>query len=170
MDLTNISSSVIFLKVPSEIWHHLDPSKMMQYFYLGRQSYDPVWNLQKELHARRVSGDIGNIVLFVEHEHVYTFGKNANLNFLLDSKPNDADVIQIDRGGQVTYHGPGQLVCYPILDLHDYKMSVSWYMRSLEDVVMDCMKKNGIIGERKNNLIGVWIEDEKNLCNGNKTI
>tara|TARA_Y100000590_G_scaffold431244_1_gene545817 strand:- start:1852 stop:2562 length:711 start_codon:yes stop_codon:yes gene_type:complete len=163
MDLVNVSSKVIFLQIPSEIWYHLDSSKTMKYFYLGRQPYDPVWDLQKELHARRVSGGIGNIVLFVEHDHVYTFGKNANSNFLLDSKPDDADVIQIDRGGQVTYHGPGQLVCYPILDLHDYKMSVSWYMRSLECVVIESMKKNGVIGERKHDLTGVWIEDEK-IC------
>ena len=157
------SSSLISLKVPSEIWHYLDSSKVIQYFFLGRQSYDPVWNLQKELHARRVLGKIGDVILFVEHEHVYTFGKNANLNFLLDSKPNDADVIQIDRGGQVTYHGPGQLVCYPIIDLHNYKMSVSWYMRSLEEVVINCMDKNGINGERKEGLAGVWVADEK-IC------
>ena len=76
---------------------------------------------------------------------------------------SNADVIQIDRGGQVTYHGPGQLVCYPILDLHDYKMSVSWYMRFLEDIVINSMKLNGIKGQRKEGLTGVWVEDEK-IC------
>ena len=89
--------------------------------------------------------------------------KNADKNHVLPSKPDDADVIQIDRGGQVTYHGPGQLVCYPILDLHDYKMSVSWYMRFLEDIVINSMKLNGIKGQRKEGLTGVWVEDEK-IC------
>tara|TARA_B100000686_G_C16608513_1_gene872519 strand:- start:162 stop:875 length:714 start_codon:yes stop_codon:yes gene_type:complete len=164
MDSINtLSSSLISLEFPSEIWEHMDPMKKIQYFNLGRQPYEPVWDLQKELHKQRVSSGIGDIVLFVEHEHVYTFGKNANLNFLLDSKPDDADVIQIDRGGQVTYHGPGQLVCYPILDLHDYKMSVSWYMRFLEDIVINSMKLNGIKGQRKEGLTGVWVEDEK-IC------
>ena len=164
MDSINtLSSSLISLEFPSEIWEHMDPMKKIQYFNLGRQPYEPVWDLQKELHKQRVSSDIGDIVLFVEHEHVYTFGKNANLNFLLDSKPDDADVIQIDRGGQVTYHGPGQLVCYPILDLHDYEMSVSWYMRFLEDIVINSMKLNGIKGQRKEGLTGVWVEDEK-IC------
>lgn len=164
MDSINtLSSSLINLDFPSEIWQHIDPMKKIQYFNLGRQPYEPIWNLQKELHKQRVSSKISDIVLFVEHEHVYTFGKNANLNFLLDSKPNDVDVIKIDRGGQVTYHGPGQLVCYPILDLHDYKMSVSWYMRFLENVVINSMQKNGIKGERKEDLTGVWVEDEK-IC------
>ena len=84
MDSINtLSSSLISLEFPSEIWEHMDPMKKIQYFNLGRQSYEPVWDLQKELHKQRVSSDIGDIVLFVEHEHIYTFGKNANLNFLL---------------------------------------------------------------------------------------
>ena len=87
-----LSTSAIMLEVPSEIWHHLDTSKKIQYFCLGRQSYIPVWNLQKELHSRRVAGEISDVVLFVEHEPVYTFGKNSDLNLLLDSKPQDAEV------------------------------------------------------------------------------
>ena len=154
---------VIHIDNPSSIWNHLDSSEMLQFFWIGRQPYLPIWKLQKELHSKRVLGEINNIVLFVEHEHVYTLGKNADMNFLLDSKSHDAEVIQIDRGGQVTYHGPGQLVCYPIIDLHNYKMSVSWYMRSLEEVIMNCLNKLGIESSRKEDLTGVWIEDEK-IC------
>ncbi len=71
--------------------------------------------------------------------------------------------MQIDRGGEVTYHGPGQLVCYPIIDLHDYKMSVSWYMRMLENVVIDCLQSYGIESGRKEGLTGVWVGDDK-IC------
>ena len=90
-------------------------------------------------------------------------GKNADSDLLLDSKPHDADVVNIDRGGQVTYHGPGQLVGYPILDLHNYRMSISWYMRSLEGVIIKSLQKAGIISSRKKNLPGVWVGDDK-IC------
>ena len=91
----------------------------IQYFWFGQQPYNPIWSLQKQLHEKRVSGEISDVVLLLEHGHVYTLGKNADRNYLLDSKPSNADVVQIDRGGEVTYHGPGQLVCYPIIDLHN---------------------------------------------------
>ena len=101
--------------------------------------------------------------MLLEHEHVYTLGKNADRNNLLDSKPSNADVVQIDRGGEVTYHGPGQLVCYPIIDLHNYQMSVSWYMRTLENIVIHCMKELGIASNQKDGLTGVWVDNEK-IC------
>ena len=119
--------------------------------------------MQKELHKNRVANNISDIVLLLEHEHVYTLGKNADRNLLLDSKPQNTEVVQIDRGGEVTYHGPGQLVCYPIIDLHDYKMSVSWYMRMLENVVIDCLQSYGIESGRKEGLTGVWVGDDK-IC------
>ena len=145
------------------ILENLSGTDVIQYCWLGRQSYQPVWELQKLLHAKRVSGEILDVVLLVEHEHVYTFGKNADTNNLLNSKPKNAEVVQIDRGGEVTYHGPGQLVCYPIIDLHNYKMSISWYMRMLEDVVIDCLQSYGIESGRKEGLTGVWVGDEK-IC------
>ena len=67
-----------------------------------------LWEIQKELHAKRVEGEICDVVLFLEHDHIYTFGKNADRNHLLPSNPKDANVEQIDRGGDITYHGPGQ--------------------------------------------------------------
>ena len=162
---TTIFSRVklIYLSTPDSIWESLSVDNEIQYFYLGRQPYKPVWELQKQLHAKRVAGEISDVVLFVEHEHVYTFGKNADTNNLLNSKPKNAEVVQIDRGGEVTYHGPGQLVCYPIIDLHDYKMSVSWYMRMLENIVIDCLQSYGIESGRKEGLTGVWVGDDK-IC------
>lgn len=161
--LVEISPQLIELDSLDSIWEYLSISENIQYFYLGRQPFKPVWDLQKKIHSKRVSGEIPNVVLLVEHDHVYTFGKNANTNNLLDSKPRNAEVVQIDRGGEVTYHGPGQLVCYPIIDLHDYKLSVSWYMCLLENVVMDCLHSYGIQSRRKEGLIGVWVDDDK-IC------
>ena len=153
----------INLSTVNSIWEHIRTDNEIQYFWLGQQPYQPIWNLQKQLHAKRVSGEIPDIVLLLEHDHVYTFGKNADPNHLLDSHLSNAEVIQIDRGGEVTYHGPGQLVCYPIIDLHNYQMSVSWYMRSLENVVIQCMKEFGIESKKKDGLPGVWVDDDK-IC------
>ena len=160
---TTLQNSIIHLEGPESIWEHLHLRSAIQYFWLGRQPYIPVWELQKQLHSKRVAGEIPDVVLLLEHDPVYTFGKNADTNLLLDSKPHDAEVVQIDRGGQVTYHGPGQLVCYPIIDLHNYQMSISWYMRSLEGVIINCLKKLGVKSARKEDLPGVWIEDNK-IC------
>ena len=161
--MDTIQTPIIFLKSPESIWENLESAATIQYFWLKRQPYRLIWELQKQLHGKRVSGEIPDVVLFLEHDHVYTFGKNADKDLLLDSKPHDADVVQIDRGGQVTYHGPGQLVGYPIIDLHKYRMSVSWYMRSLEGVIISCLKQLGLESGRKENLPGVWIDDEK-IC------
>ena len=163
LPLVEIAPKLIELDSTDSIWENISGTDEIQYFWLGRQSYQPVWELQKQLHAKRVSGEISDVVLLVEHEHVYTFGKNADTNNLLNSKPRNAEVVQIDRGGEVTYHGPGQLVCYPIIDLHDYKMSVSWYMRMLENVVIDCLQFYGIESGRKEGLTGVWVGDDK-IC------
>jgi len=163
LPLLETAQERIELNSIDSILENLSGTDEIQYYWLGRQSYQPVWKLQKQLHAKRVSMEIPDIVLLVEHEHVYTFGKNADMNNLLNSKPKNAEVVQIDRGGEVTYHGPGQLVCYPIIDLHNYKMSVSWYMRMLEDVVIDCLQYYGIESGRKEGLTGVWVGDEK-IC------
>ena len=160
-----IQTRPIICKIKSinSIWEKLDPEKKIQYFWLGCKPYYPIWELQKQLHAKRVAGEIPDVVLMLEHEHVYTFGKNSDKNHLLDSKPQNAKVVQIDRGGEVTYHGPGQLVCYPIIDLHNYQMSISWYMRNLENVIIQCLINYGIKAGQKSGLTGVWVSDEK-IC------
>lgn len=135
----------------------------LNYFWLGIQKYEPIWILQKRIHSLRKSGEISDVFLLLEHDHVYTFGKNANHNHLLPTYPEEAEVIQIDRGGDITYHGPGQLVGYPLIDLHGYKKSISWYMRTLEGVIIDTLKKIEILADRKEGLTGVWVDDEK-IC------
>ena len=135
----------------------------LNFIYIGKYSYAPIWELQKKLHEAVKECKIGNVVLFLEHDHVYTFGKNANEDFLLNSYPKDVEVVHSDRGGQVTYHGPGQLVGYPIINLNDFKKSVSWYMRSLENVIINSLNDIGIKANTKESMTGVWVDDEK-IC------
>ena len=127
------------------------------------QSYNKIWELQKNLHDKVSKEELGDIVLLLEHPHVYTLGKNANKNHLLPSYPRDAEVVDIDRGGDITYHGPGQLVGYPIINLKHYKKSVSWYMSTLEDIIISVLSDIGINSNKSDGLTGVWVEDEK-IC------
>ena len=102
---------------------------------LGVSPFKEVWDLQKELVKKRQNGQINDTLILVEHEPVYTLGKNADENHILQHTPRNVKTYQIERGGDVTFHGPGQLVGYPILDLHNYKKSISWYMRRLNETV-----------------------------------
>ena len=123
---------------------------------LGYMDYQSTWDLQKGYHQKVLNGDTTDTLLLVEHESVYTLGKNANENHLLQSAPEDAKIFHIERGGDITYHGPGQLVGYPILDLHRYTTSISWYMRRLEQVIIDTLNEYEIKAARAN--INVYIE------------
>ncbi len=128
---------------------------------LGNSSYKHTWELQKELQLQRIENSIDDTLLLVEHEPVYTFGKNADENHLLQNYPENVKLFYTERGGDITFHGPGQIVGYPIIDLHNYKMSISWYMRSLEEVIIRSLDKFGISADRKDSLTGVWVEEEK---------
>jgi lipoyl(octanoyl) transferase len=97
----------------------------------------------------------------VEHDPVYTLGKNADENHLLQSRRDDVPLFRIERGGDVTFHGPGQIVGYPILDLHNHQLSINWYMRSLEEVLIRTLAEFCIESERREGLTGVWVEDRK---------
>ncbi|HCN23827.1 MAG TPA: lipoyl(octanoyl) transferase [Candidatus Marinimicrobia bacterium] len=128
---------------------------------LGLCSYKEVWDLQKNIQADRIAGKDQDTLLLVEHTPVYTFGKNSDKNHLLQHYPENVQIFHIERGGDITFHGPGQLVGYPILDLNNYKKSISWYMRSLEEVIIDTLDIYGLVAIRKDGLTGVWIGDEK---------
>ena len=136
-------------------------NKKIEILDLGMQAYKDSWSLQKELLNRRSNNEINDTLIFVEHESVYTLGKNADENHILQNHPDDVQTFHIERGGDVTYHGPGQLVGYPIIDLRDYKKSISWYMRSLEQVIINTLFEFDIKAVRKNGLTGVWYNDEK---------
>ncbi len=128
---------------------------------LQQKDYQSTLELQRRLHRQRIAGRVGDHLLLVEHEPVYTFGKNADRNHLLQSSPPEAKLFFVERGGDVTYHGPGQLVGYPILDLTNYRRSVSWYIQTLEKVLIRTLARFGIEAEIREEYPGVWVEDEK---------
>ena len=128
---------------------------------LGKLLYKKTWNYQKELLKKRSNNEINDTLILVEHEPVFTLGKNADENHILQNCPDNIKTYHIERGGDVTYHGPGQLVGYPILDLRNYKKSISWYMRSLEQVIIDTFFDYNITANRKKGLTGVWCNNEK---------
>ena len=123
-------------------------------------------DLQKKMQLKRLNGEIEDVLILVEHDPVYTLGKNANPDHLLQSRDRSIDVFTIERGGDITFHGPGQLVGYPILDLSNYKKSVSWYMRSLEQLTIDVLNEFKITAKRVEGLTGVWVGDEKIAAQG----
>ena len=133
---------------------------------LGFKKYKSVLSLQKKLQKQRIAGNTQDTLILVEHEPVYTLGKNANKHHLLQSRDKSVEVHNIDRGGDVTFHGPGQLVGYPILDLRNYKKSVSWYMRTLEELTIRVLKEFDIKGSRKKGLTGVWVKNKKIAAQG----
>ena len=127
---------------------------------LGLSDFNETWDLQKKLQTKRILNEIEDHLLLVEHPPVYTLGKNAPKEHLL-KLVKDVSVVQTDRGGNITFHGPGQLVGYPILDLNHYKRSITWYMRKLEQLIIDILGDYGIMASRKKSLTGVWVEDKK---------
>ncbi len=133
---------------------------------LGHQPYKKIWNHQKDIHQKRIKGLVDDTLILVEHDPVYTLGKNADENHLLQNRDESIDVFNIDRGGDITFHGPGQLVGYPIINLSNYKKSVNWYMRILEQIIIDSLFEFGIFAHRVNNLTGVWVKDEKIAAQG----
>jgi lipoyl(octanoyl) transferase len=132
---------------------------------IGRTRYADAWKLQQRLWGLRHAEAIGDVLLFTEHEHVYTIGKGGDSDHLLatqnELKDNGVDFFEIDRGGDVTYHGPGQIVGYPIIDLNNYFPDLHKYMRSLEEVIILALKKFGIEGTRDQGLTGVWVQGNK---------
>ena len=132
---------------------------------LGPFGYTDGLCLQRERVAARKAGIIPDWLLLLEHPHVYTLGRNAKKENLLISTEQlaarGAQVFQIDRGGDVTYHGPGQLVGYPILDLTQHRRDIAWYMRSLEEVLISVARDYAIEAARLAGAPGVWVGNDK---------
>ena len=125
--------------------------------------YDKAWHWQKEWQGKLLTDpNHGQAVWLLEHLPCYTLGRGANEeNILFDLDAPPAALHRTDRGGEVTYHSPGQLVVYPVLDLRLYKKDLDWYLRQLEAVVLDVMNSLGLPGERSPGLTGLWIEGRK---------
>jgi len=132
---------------------------------LGRMRYEPAFALQQQLVGERKLGTIADQLLFVEHPHVVTMGRNGSSENLLASpellERAGIEFHSTDRGGDVTYHGPGQIVCYPIIDLREWKRDVVAYVRAIEEVVIGALQEFGIEGGRVAGASGVWVGDAK---------
>lgn len=141
---------------------------------LGTQDYQPTWDYQEELMKKNLETKISNRehpenqkmtdnhLLFVEHPHVYTLGKSGHEENLLANqdklKEINATYVKVNRGGDITYHGYGQIVGYPILDLENFYTDIHRYMRDLEEVIIRTIAEYGLKGERSQGETGVWLD------------
>ena len=148
-------------------------NKQIKFIDLGQIDYRDAWEYQQNLFDeiveikkknRKDNTNIKtpNYFLFVEHPHVYTLGKSGNIsNLLIDEnqlKNKNASFYKINRGGDITYHGPGQIVGYPILDLENFFTDIHKYLRLLEETVINTLQIYGIRGERNSGKTGVWLD------------
>ena len=148
-------------------------NRKIKFIDLGLMDYKEAWDFQQKLFDEIVeikkknrkdstNKKTPNYFLLVEHPHVYTLGKSGNMsNLLIDEtelKNKDASFYKINRGGDITYHGPGQIVGYPILDLENFFTDIHKYLRLLEEVIILTLKNYEINGERNQGKTGVWID------------
>jgi lipoyl(octanoyl) transferase len=138
-------------------------------YRLGIVEYETAWEWQKKLIQQRMKSKpyeenrTSDVVLLLEHPSIYTLGRGATMeNVKFDPKKDDCKLLRVDRGGEVTYHGPGQLVVYPILDLNYHKKDLHWYLRQVEETVIRTLAKFDIEGKRVDGLTGVWVKEKKN--------
>ncbi len=153
--------------------------KTIELYDLGFKSYQPVWDLQHKVQQRIIDekkldriGEFegtrkNDMLLFVEHPHVYTLGKSGDeenmLRSVLELKELEAEYVKTNRGGDITYHGPGQVVGYPILDLDRHFTDIHKYLRYLEKVIIKVCADYGFEAGRIEGLTGVWINEQK-IC------
>lgn len=139
----------------------------MEIIDLGLQPYRQVWAMQLEAQKEVIDAPARERIYLVEHPHVYTLGRHGNPHNMIHL-PADAELIQIERGGDITYHGPGQLVVYPIIHLPSHHIGVKEYVNRLEQAVIDTIAEYGVKGERVEGATGVWIDvgspAERKIC------
>ncbi len=132
---------------------------------MGTVPYATAYEWQRATARRRIDGDPADAMIVLEHTPVVTMGRIADPAHILASRATLAhrgiDLVETDRGGDVTYHGPGQLVVYPIMNLERYRKDIGWYLRKLEETVIGVLDDFGIAGGRIDSLTGVWVEGGK---------
>lgn len=140
-------------------------NRKLTYCSLGLIDYKEAWDLQKTVFNQRIKNEVSDILFLLEHPHSYTLGKIAEKNHLIGNedflKKNNISVYYIDRGGDITYHGPGQIVGYPIISLEDWKKDTHKYLRALEEVIMKTCIEYGLTPNRDSKYTGVWIAGKK---------
>jgi lipoyl(octanoyl) transferase len=129
----------------------------------GLMPYLEAHRWQRSLLTERIHDpSLDDVLILLEHPPVYTLGQGANLDFLqFDIDKGEYDVHRVERGGEVTYHCPGQLVGYPILNLQRYRQDLHWYLRQLEEVIIRVLAVYGLQGERIPAFTGVWLQERK---------
>jgi len=125
---------------------------------LKRKNYQDTLKIQESLREQVLSNASHEYLILVEHEHVYTLGKNANSSNILNKA---CDIIQTDRGGDVTYHGPGQLVAYPIINLKKRKIGVKSYVKMIEQLISNTLMYYGLETNVSIKETGIWVKDKK---------
>jgi lipoyl(octanoyl) transferase len=128
---------------------------------LGLVEYQAALALQGAMVAARHHAEIGDTLLLLEHPHVFTLGRGADERFLLSQRQRDVPIHRVSRGGQVTYHGPGQLIGYPILRLEGRERDVHRYLRKLEEAMLRALADCRIEGGRREGLTGIWVGAKK---------
>ena len=135
---------------------------------LGRVPYAEALALQEELRESRLAGRVPDTVLLLEHPHVVTLGRSTRDTSLpsgeVGLRAAGFEVARVSRGGDATYHGPGQLVGYPIVDLSQRNPDVHLYLRLLEQVLIDTLSDFGIHGERREGYTGVWVDEQRKIA------
>lgn len=129
-------------------------------------SYAEILELQRRIAAARIAGEISqDVLLLLEHSPVVTLGRSSKEKNLVASKgflaTRGVELHEVERGGDVTFHGPGQLVGYPIIDLKRHKQDLHWYLRQLEQAIISTLEKFGVAGERSSGYTGVWTKGRK---------
>lgn len=141
-------------------------NRLLEVVDLGHRPYLDTLELQRALRLRRLDGSLPHdLLLLVEHPPVYTLGRGTRTTSLPlpaeSLRRLGAEVVEVERGGDVTWHGPGQLVGYPILHLSAHREDLHWYLRSLEGALIDALARIGLVGERVAGQTGVWVEGRK---------
>jgi lipoyl(octanoyl) transferase len=139
--------------------------RILTYSNLGFIDYKEAWDLQKEIFNQKIEEGIEDVLLLLEHPNTYTLGKTADKLNLRGSEEylssNKISVYEIDRGGDITYHGPGQIVGYPIIDLNKWFKDTHKYLRALEEVIIKTCNEYDLNCERNSKYTGVWLNDKK---------
>ena len=140
-------------------------SRVLYYINIGVIPYTEAWELQKNIFEKRKEGKLSDVLLLLEHPHTYTLGKVAKREHLLLTDEQlverEISVFDIDRGGDITYHGPGQIVGYPIISLNEWNKDSHKYLRMLEQTLIDVLGEYEIIAGRKEQLTGAWVKERK---------
>lgn len=138
------------------------PQRHGNLYLLDKVPYQTAWQWQQRLVADRKAAALDDVLLLLQHYPVYTLGHGSDTRFLkFDTEQSNNEIYRIERGGEVTYHCPGQLVGYPILNLRFHRQDLHWYLRQLEEVIIRTLGVYGLVGDRIPGLTGVWLEGRK---------